>query len=420
MLAEVVFGRAAEPGGSVFLASTVYRVWHVSLWLNLTDTNGSRSRHEPLFPEQTYEVLRLNGMKGDDPLVEVRTNDGSIKHGYCTWVDFAHMSQAWEVYLRGEGETFNPGVKLMILIYRMTGKQTRRHWYGRMIVANPAAVDRIESYQGLRYGTMSGGDTRRPLAVALVKGKRVKVMFPSFDVYRHCNGAGETLRERLDIERSKLNLGEMPSYALAEVITGDFETGPTGVNFAHSIVNDRGLPIGEEADRQKIEEATRDLTEEIILNAKLRLGGAYLTTLPSELYPRIAPGVSPDTTLYLSICVTGKELEGKDSCDCYEQVIPERPTKYLDFVQRDGIRVFLRYMTKPNGATCIMASEQSVLDKFRMFRGYFCENQVDNLELRFCEEALLSSEREGAKALDEAVAAAAMAWQEQAIAATKM
>lgn len=91
-------------------------------------TASYRSMHESLFIDQTHEVLRLNGMKGNNPLVEVRTHDGSIRHGDCRWVDFAHMSRAWEVYQRDDGETFNPSIKSMIFLCHKAGKQTHKRW----------------------------------------------------------------------------------------------------------------------------------------------------------------------------------------------------------------------------------------------------------------------------------------------------
>ncbi|EEQ29365.1 uncharacterized protein MCYG_02184 [Microsporum canis CBS 113480] len=144
-----------------------------------------RSMHESLFIDQTHEVLRLNGMKGNNPLVEVRTHDGSIRHGDCRWVDFAHMSRAWEVYQRDDGETFNPSIKSMIFLCHKAGKQTHKRWRGRMVVANTDAVDRIESYQGVIYGTATGG-RHMVLATAWVRRKREQVIFPSVKMVLVC------------------------------------------------------------------------------------------------------------------------------------------------------------------------------------------------------------------------------------------
>lgn len=51
-----------------------------------------------------------------------------------------------------------------------------------MVVANTDAVDRIESYQGVIYGTATGG-RHMVLATAWVRRKREQVIFPSVSMY---------------------------------------------------------------------------------------------------------------------------------------------------------------------------------------------------------------------------------------------
>ncbi|EGE09054.1 hypothetical protein TEQG_08082 [Trichophyton equinum CBS 127.97] len=69
--------------------------------------------------------------------------------------------------------------------YYKTGQQRRRYWRGRLVITDLDTVTRIESYQGVIYGTATGG---RPmvLAVAVIRGERVRVVFPTIGTYMSC------------------------------------------------------------------------------------------------------------------------------------------------------------------------------------------------------------------------------------------
>lgn len=92
------------------------------------DANGSRVLHEPILPEQVVEILRLSGMKASNPIIEYTANDGTIKSGQCSWSQFGQMPRALEIYQRDGGESLNPEVKPMIVLFYKLGKQAWTHW----------------------------------------------------------------------------------------------------------------------------------------------------------------------------------------------------------------------------------------------------------------------------------------------------
>lgn len=73
-------------------------------------------------------------------------------------------------------------------------------------------VDYIESYQGVVYGTATGGKYMI-LAVARVRGRdQVKVIFPDIKGYLTCDNASDKLspKEWQDIKRYILVMGAAP------------------------------------------------------------------------------------------------------------------------------------------------------------------------------------------------------------------
>ncbi|EEQ34305.1 uncharacterized protein MCYG_07124 [Microsporum canis CBS 113480] len=110
-------------------------------------------------------------------------NDGAIKSVHCSWSQFGHMPRALEIYQRDGGESLNPEVKPMIVLFCKLGKQAQTHWRGRKIIENSDAIDYIIEYQGVIFGTATGG-RHMVLAIALVRGESVPVVFPSIDTYR--------------------------------------------------------------------------------------------------------------------------------------------------------------------------------------------------------------------------------------------
>ncbi|GBF60384.1 hypothetical protein TMEN_2816 [Trichophyton mentagrophytes] len=149
-----------------------------SLQLSSTDANGSSAPHGHILAEQVVELLELNAEHADSPMIKFTANDGTIKAGQCSWDQFRQMPRALEIYRRDGGKYLNSKVKPMIVLYWILGKQAWTHWYGRRIVQSLDAVEQIKKYQGVIIGAITG---RRPmvLAIALVKGKCVQVVFPS-------------------------------------------------------------------------------------------------------------------------------------------------------------------------------------------------------------------------------------------------
>ncbi|EZF28683.1 hypothetical protein H101_07637 [Trichophyton interdigitale H6] len=146
------------------------------------DKNGQAiiiaAPHKLILAEQVVELLELNAEHADSPMIKYTANDGTIKTGQCSWDQFMRMPRALEIYRRDGGESLNPKVKLMIALYGILGKQAWTHWFGRRVVEGPDTVGQIKEYQGVIFGTATG---LRPtvLAIALVKGKYVQVVFPS-------------------------------------------------------------------------------------------------------------------------------------------------------------------------------------------------------------------------------------------------
>ncbi|EZF10889.1 hypothetical protein H112_07916 [Trichophyton rubrum D6] len=170
---------------SLYLATTIAVMsffFFLPSWLRLC--LGGRRRHAKDAPhklilaEQVVELLELNAEHSDSPMIKFTANDGTIKTGHCSWGQFRQMPRALEIYQRDGGESLNPNVKLMIVLYYILGKQAWTHWFGRRIVKSPDAVGQIKEYQGVIFGTATG---LRPmvLATALVKGKCLQVVFPS-------------------------------------------------------------------------------------------------------------------------------------------------------------------------------------------------------------------------------------------------